>query len=215
MLWYLVSGVWPLSFTELIFDSVFLRSLEYYTGILFITTNRVGSIDEAFKSRIHLSLHYPALDLKQAILIWKLNLKRTLESRAKTLQADEKQKERLENWVWDNICDKNQTVIWNGRQIRNAFSTAAALAEFETADLANGAKASLETKFFDVVMDATKAFDRYLIDTRSGRNDEERMAQLHLRMKETFNAIRHISRYELYKSSSLRLKRTIAHAACA
>lgn len=37
--------------------SVFLRALEFYSGILFLTTNRVGTIDEAFKSRIHISLY--------------------------------------------------------------------------------------------------------------------------------------------------------------
>jgi SpoVK/Ycf46/Vps4 family AAA+-type ATPase len=37
--------------------SVFLRVLEFYSGILFLTTNRVGTIDEAFKSRIHISLY--------------------------------------------------------------------------------------------------------------------------------------------------------------
>lgn len=42
--------------------SVFLRSLEYYAGILFLTTNRVGAIDPAFKSRIQMSLFYPKLD---------------------------------------------------------------------------------------------------------------------------------------------------------
>lgn len=36
--------------------SIFLRALEYYSGILFLTTNRVGSIDEAFRSRIHMRL---------------------------------------------------------------------------------------------------------------------------------------------------------------
>ncbi|KAF2800360.1 P-loop containing nucleoside triphosphate hydrolase protein, partial [Melanomma pulvis-pyrius CBS 109.77] len=43
--------------------SVFLRALEYYTGVLFLTTNRVGTLDEAFRSRIHLSLLYPAINL--------------------------------------------------------------------------------------------------------------------------------------------------------
>ena len=32
--------------------SVFLRILEYYDGILILTSNRVGTFDEAFKSRI-------------------------------------------------------------------------------------------------------------------------------------------------------------------
>jgi hypothetical protein len=42
--------------------SVFLRVLEYYSGILFLTTNRVGTIDEAFKSRIHISLYCMLLE---------------------------------------------------------------------------------------------------------------------------------------------------------
>lgn len=33
-----------------------MRALEYYSGILFLTTNRVGSIDEALRSRIHMSV---------------------------------------------------------------------------------------------------------------------------------------------------------------
>ncbi|OCK93376.1 uncharacterized protein K441DRAFT_706219 [Cenococcum geophilum 1.58] len=57
--------------------SIFLRVMEYYTGILFLTTNRVGSLDEAFKSRIHISLYYPPLAKKQTELIWQMNLERT------------------------------------------------------------------------------------------------------------------------------------------
>jgi hypothetical protein len=41
---------------------VFLRKLEYYSGILFLTTNRAGTIDEAFKSRIYILLRYPSID---------------------------------------------------------------------------------------------------------------------------------------------------------
>ncbi|PTB61575.1 hypothetical protein BBK36DRAFT_1136748, partial [Trichoderma citrinoviride] len=54
--------------------SVFLRVLEYYNGLLFLTTNRVGTIDEAFKSRIHLSLYYPPLDKTQTTDIFRLNI---------------------------------------------------------------------------------------------------------------------------------------------
>ena len=38
--------------------SVFLRKLEFCTGILFLTTNRVSEFDEAILSRIHLLLRY-------------------------------------------------------------------------------------------------------------------------------------------------------------
>lgn len=39
--------------------------LEYYNGILFLTTNRGGVLDEAIKSRVHLNLKYESLNLYQ------------------------------------------------------------------------------------------------------------------------------------------------------
>src|SRR6202043_2614411 len=56
--------------------SVFLRVLEYYEGILILTSNRVGTFDEAFKSRIQLSLHYDNLTRPQRSKIWKNFLNR-------------------------------------------------------------------------------------------------------------------------------------------
>ncbi|KAH8679494.1 P-loop containing nucleoside triphosphate hydrolase protein [Ilyonectria robusta] len=50
--------------------SLFLRVLEYYSGILPLTTNRTGVIDEAFKSRMHLYLRYPSIDLDSTKKIW-------------------------------------------------------------------------------------------------------------------------------------------------
>jgi len=39
---------------ELVF--LFLRVLEYYAGILILTSNRVGTFDEVFKSRIQVAI---------------------------------------------------------------------------------------------------------------------------------------------------------------
>jgi hypothetical protein len=55
---------------------VFLRVLEYYEGILILTSIRVGTFDEAFQSRIQLSLHYEPLTESQRITIWKNFLRR-------------------------------------------------------------------------------------------------------------------------------------------
>jgi len=41
---------------------IFLRLLEYHQGVLFLTSNRVKSFDDAFHSRISVALHYEALD---------------------------------------------------------------------------------------------------------------------------------------------------------
>jgi len=45
--------------------------LEYLQGILFLTTNRVQTFDEAFQSRIHIGLRYGKLDIKTKKDIWK------------------------------------------------------------------------------------------------------------------------------------------------
>ena len=56
--------------------SIFLRLLEYFQGILFLTTNRVDTFDEAFQSRIHLALRYDELTFKARKEIWKMFLEK-------------------------------------------------------------------------------------------------------------------------------------------
>ena len=51
--------------------SIFLRILEYYEGILFLTTNRVDNIDAAFQSRIHVSMQYEDLSETSRLHVWK------------------------------------------------------------------------------------------------------------------------------------------------
>jgi hypothetical protein len=50
--------------------SIFLRLLEYHQGILFLTTNRVTNLDEAFYSRVSLALHYPEHGPLERHTIW-------------------------------------------------------------------------------------------------------------------------------------------------
>jgi len=54
--------------------SIFLRLLEYFQGILFLTTNRVETFDDAFQSRIHVALRYGDLTGKAKKAIWKMFL---------------------------------------------------------------------------------------------------------------------------------------------
>ncbi|KAF2184022.1 P-loop containing nucleoside triphosphate hydrolase protein [Zopfia rhizophila CBS 207.26] len=50
--------------------SIFLRMLEYYRGVLFLTTNRVAVLDKALESRIHLKISYPELDRAARLRVW-------------------------------------------------------------------------------------------------------------------------------------------------
>ena len=50
--------------------TAFLRALETCQSTLFLTTNRIGSFDDAFISRIHISLYYPDFSEKDRKKIW-------------------------------------------------------------------------------------------------------------------------------------------------
>lgn len=70
--------------------TVLLRQIEYFRGILFLTTNLLENIDEAFMSRIQLHLCFPALDHLSRLHIWEKNLSRleaTLDSSSKVRTA--------------------------------------------------------------------------------------------------------------------------------
>jgi SpoVK/Ycf46/Vps4 family AAA+-type ATPase len=56
--------------------SVFLRMMEYFRGILILTTNRVGIFDEAILSRIHLKLRYGHLNKDVRMTVWKIFVKK-------------------------------------------------------------------------------------------------------------------------------------------
>ncbi|KAF4471595.1 AAA family ATPase [Fusarium albosuccineum] len=119
--------------------SVFLRVLEYYEGILILTSNRVGTFDETFKSRIQLSLHYEALDKPQRRTIWSnfLNRLKTLETNNTKIQPIEQRKRKFEETKGIDFDDIERHVgdlaehEMNGRQIRNAITTARQLAKFK------------------------------------------------------------------------------------
>ncbi|KAL6721425.1 hypothetical protein ACLMJK_000528 [Lecanora helva] len=149
--------------------SVFLRVLEYYSGILFLTTNKVGHFDEAFKSRIHVSLYFPQLDEKTTIKIWKMNLKRLIDNK-KHIEVDGKAIKKYARKHYLGLA-KAKRGPWNGRQIKNAFQTAIALAEFDAKNEGQ-TKPVLTTDHFQVVAKAAEGFDEYL--ARIHGNDMDR-----------------------------------------
>lgn len=158
---------------------VFLRVLEYYSGILFLTTNRVGIMDEAFKSRIHVSLYYQPLTLSQTEKIFKLNiekLERMEQEKEQTLAGTVIEhakliidKDSIMNWAcnyYKQAETTSESAQWNGRQIRNAFQIASSLARYDTAKsaLERGKVPSpiLNRKHFEMVADAIEKFDKYM-----------------------------------------------------
>lgn len=157
--------------------SVFLRVLEYYNGLLFLTTNRVGAIDEAFKSRINLSLYYPPLDKAQTRDIFRLNVAklRKIESERSRMTGEPalviKEAEIIEfaSKHYEDLA--RSTGCWNGRQIRSAFQIASSLALHSYSQLAEEARARgerppgppvLDRSLFEKVQMSTQSFDRHM-----------------------------------------------------
>ncbi|KAF1843837.1 P-loop containing nucleoside triphosphate hydrolase protein [Cucurbitaria berberidis CBS 394.84] len=91
--------------------SIFLRVLEYYEGLLFLTTNRVDNIDAAFQSRIHISMAYPDLTTESRRHIWE-NFLGGLGVR--------------QEWKSQDLDDLAKVEL-NGRQIKNVLKSAALL----------------------------------------------------------------------------------------
>ncbi|KAJ6623166.1 P-loop containing nucleoside triphosphate hydrolase protein [Mycena sp. CBHHK59/15] len=110
--------------------SIFLRQLEYYQGILILTTNLIAQCDAAFESRIHFSIHYPDLGFDSRKQIW-----RTFFAKALKNPAD----------ITPETLDRLAKIPMNGRQIKNAVSSAQCIAL--------DANAELSVEHIDAVLD--------------------------------------------------------------
>lgn len=162
--------------------------MEYYTGILFLTTNRIGDFDEAFVPRIHVSLYYPQLNLKSTTEVFELNL-RLIQDRFQSNNRGIKiDAESILSHAQQYWKDK-PTMRWNGRQIRNACQTALALAEFEAQggsfeEIKNvDAEVELTVRHLEVVSLAYQDFLTYLKDV-SGVSPERRAQRVGIRAME-------------------------------
>lgn len=135
--------------------SIFLRVLEYYEGMLFLTSNRVDCFDDAFKSRIHVPLRYGDLTFDSRMKIWKNFLGKM---GGEGVDLDEKDYQSLA-----------QAEI-NGRQIKNVIRTAKSLAQYhgQTLDCAK------LQQVVDIQMEFEQDLDlsKKVTDGVNGRGDD-------------------------------------------
>lgn len=97
--------------------SVFLRLLENYQGIMFLTTNRPEEFDNAFRSRISISIGYDELNEESRFKIWTNLLKASSVN--------------LEN----EDIEKLSKIQMNGRQIKNCIRMGQCLAKNSSQDM--------------------------------------------------------------------------------
>ncbi|KAM7218120.1 P-loop containing nucleoside triphosphate hydrolase protein [Rhypophila decipiens] len=138
--------------------SVFLRILEYYKGILFLTTNRINSFDRAFMSRIHLALHYPPLTHHSRRKLWYLFLKRASPESAEAL-------------LQTGAIDKFAEEILNGREIKNVVRTASSLA-LSSGD--SSADSRISPEYIEWALQPMKQFESYIAGVFQREQEAER-----------------------------------------
>ncbi|KAI1754807.1 hypothetical protein F4782DRAFT_552755 [Xylaria castorea] len=144
---------------------VFLRVLEYYDGILILTSNRVGTFDKAFKSRIQLALHCRNLSKHRRTQIWGSFLSRLQEINEDRIDFDDL-KDSVEGLAKHKL---------NGREIRNIITTARQYVRWEWQQ-PNKQHIQLDYNMTREVIDTAGEFDRY-IEKLNGGNTYDQLAE--------------------------------------
>ncbi|KAM0517395.1 hypothetical protein ACHAPE_004926 [Trichoderma viride] len=130
--------------------SIFLRELEYYQGILFLTTNRVNTMDTAFQSRIQIGISFKSMTSEIRARVWTELL--TLNGRDKIIGPEALQ----------SVQTRLSKYELNGRQIRNALNVAEGLAFQEY-----GEEGKLKYRHIEEATRAADEFQKMLEESKS------------------------------------------------
>ncbi|KAI9158904.1 Arylsulfatase [Paramyrothecium foliicola] len=108
--------------------SIFLRELEYFRGIIFLTTNLYSTIDSAFRSRVSLHLRFQQLSRESRESVWRKFLERLPDQ--KQLSGPTSGQDSDEDGGLPSSGEKpldeedlHELSLWrlNGREIKNAI----------------------------------------------------------------------------------------------
>ncbi|KAF4554513.1 MSP1-like protein [Elsinoe fawcettii] len=185
--------------------TVFLRQLEYFRGTLFLTTNRIGNIDDAFLSRVTVAIGYDELNEDSRSKIWKgffAKLKTDMDARPKrsstgigsTGSTGDTKDDVIEvdHYACQYVLqdDEVKALRWNGREIRNALSTAIALARYQKVKDPESARkgyVDVNKEHFEQVVKMSQGFKRYMYSITS--RDEAARAKARFERNDVIKAI--------------------------
>ena len=158
--------------------SIFLRRPEYFSGLLFLTTNRVGQIDDAISSRVSIVLQYDHLSDETRKKIWRSFFAKV--QRETGLPGTEKVE--INKYAQQYVLNDPEVkdLQWNGREIRDALQTAILLArhralkEEQPVDKA----VEVEEEHFQSVVTMNRKFKACLRDITGQGEDGRAKARL-------------------------------------
>jgi len=115
-----------------------------------------------------MSLYYPTLGEDQTKAIWKILCKRAKAQQVRLdIEEDEILEYAMEHFEDLKKANRGRGAVWNGRQIKNAFMSAIAIAHYRVDE---GKRVRLGVTHFKKVAKASKEFDDYLTRTQAGRD---------------------------------------------
>ncbi|KAJ7583328.1 P-loop containing nucleoside triphosphate hydrolase protein [Mycena floridula] len=104
--------------------AVFLRQIEYFTGILILTSNRIEVFDQAMESRIHVSINYQNLSEATKGRLWEGFFQRAGLNR-----------DVVKSTEFQSLVADLRKKPFNGREIKNVVKSALALARHRNQEL--------------------------------------------------------------------------------
>ncbi len=117
--------------------------MEYHEGILILTTNRIKTFDVAVQSRVHLAVRYQDLTVEDRRKVFRTFYNQLSGENCSELKL-----------IKEYIDEFDEEL--NGRQIRNVFSSAMALARERNE--------KVTVKDFKTVVKVTREFQKYLME---------------------------------------------------
>ncbi|KAJ0313362.1 hypothetical protein COL516b_000298 [Colletotrichum fioriniae] len=125
---------------------------------MFLTSNRIGAFDQAFQSRIHITIGMPEFDEPLRKEVWKIFIQ----------DLGRKRRDGSPALLSREECKALGSEPLNGRQIRNCVRSALALAEDK------GVKP--DASHFNKVLKLGNAFTQYM--TKLQKAEAEEIAQI-------------------------------------
>lgn len=122
-----------------------------------------------------MALYYPPLNWLATDKIWRNLIRRAHEAK---VECNDNELIKFAYQLSEEQRTKPGSTgpSWNGRQIRNAFQSALALARNESV-AAQKPQIELETRHFQTVAEVSNEFNRYILRVKSGRSDADIMQE--------------------------------------
>jgi hypothetical protein len=145
--------------------TVFLRVLEYFPGMIVLTTNQPGFIDDAFISRLNLCIEYEEMNEDTRKKVWRKFLRKYLKEQENVAGTETKISIMQDVQTYVTSDPEIVKLGLNGRDIRNAFDSALKVATHRAQKANNGRPCptiQLEVDDFKQAVENKKAFYDYL-----------------------------------------------------